>query len=125
MSREDKVLCQCCKRMMVPRVVVSRGVLIMPIRLGEGVTHNICPFCLSEHWETGKTFTAFQRFFHSDFAWFLTLIAWFAMLASSVSLMVKLLIPTLSSNVFLWVLAGCIVLSVFLASRTCRLLGGK
>lgn len=49
----DKVKCQCCGKMMVPRVVFSRGWYIgRGMRIGGGrPERNICPFCLSDHWD--------------------------------------------------------------------------
>lgn len=52
----DKVKCQRCGKMMVPRVVFSRGwYLGWGLRLG-GVRpkSNICPFCLSEDWNIDR-----------------------------------------------------------------------
>lgn len=48
----DKVKCQCCGKMMVPRVVFSRGWYIgWGVRVGGGRPEsNVCPFCLSEDW---------------------------------------------------------------------------
>ena len=48
----DKVKCQCCGKMMVPRVVFSRGWYIgWGLRVGGGRPEsNICPFCLSDRW---------------------------------------------------------------------------
>lgn len=48
----DKVKCQCCGKMMVPRVVFSRGWYIgWGVRVGGGrPKSNCCPFCLSENW---------------------------------------------------------------------------
>lgn len=48
----DKVKCQCCGKMMVPRVVFSRGWYIgWGVRVGGGrPENNVCPFCLSEDW---------------------------------------------------------------------------
>lgn len=48
----DKVKCQCCGKMMVPRVVFSRGWYVgWGVRIGGGrPKYNICPFCLSEDW---------------------------------------------------------------------------
>lgn len=49
------VLCRCCNRRMVPRVIFSRGIPAgYGWRIGGGrPISNCCPFCLSEHWETG------------------------------------------------------------------------
>lgn len=52
MSREDKVLCQCCGKMMVPRSVLSNGLFISGgawIGRRKPVS-SFCPFCLSEEW---------------------------------------------------------------------------
>ncbi|MFG3692200.1 hypothetical protein ACGFZ6_02270 [Stutzerimonas stutzeri] len=46
------VLCNRCKRLMIPRVIFSRSVAgRWGWRIGGGnPISNCCPFCLSEHW---------------------------------------------------------------------------
>jgi len=53
MSREDKVLCQCCGKMMVPKVILSRGLYSWyGWGFGGGKPESsCCPFCLSTTWE--------------------------------------------------------------------------
>lgn len=48
----SQVLCQCCNRMMVPRVIFSRSISGgRGWRIGGGKPiSSCCPFCLSEHW---------------------------------------------------------------------------
>ncbi|WP_171011882.1 hypothetical protein [Pseudomonas sp. 2FE] len=47
----DKVECQCCKKMMVPKVITSAPFYVGGIPVGgrdpEG---SVCPFCLSPKW---------------------------------------------------------------------------
>lgn len=52
----SKVQCQCCGKMMVPRVIFGRGVLIgYGLRIGGGAPESsCCPFCLSEEWDGVK-----------------------------------------------------------------------
>ncbi|WP_432780723.1 hypothetical protein QZH44_30160 (plasmid) [Pseudomonas corrugata] len=53
--KNDKVLCQCCGKMMVPTVVRSRGLWISwGMRLDGHVCDSVCPFCLNENWDGGK-----------------------------------------------------------------------
>lgn len=49
----SRVLCNRCKRMMVPRVIFSRSVAGgWGWRIGGGKPiSSCCPFCLSEHWD--------------------------------------------------------------------------
>ncbi|GAA0291877.1 hypothetical protein GCM10009086_55410 [Pseudomonas rhodesiae] len=49
--RNDKAECQCCKKMMVPRVVMERSIYVDGVQVGgEKPLKSICPFCLSEEW---------------------------------------------------------------------------
>lgn len=51
----SKVECQCCKRMMVPSIIYSRGLWISwMVRLDGHIRGSVCPFCLSESWDGGK-----------------------------------------------------------------------
>jgi hypothetical protein len=46
-----KVECQCCKMMMVPKVVRSAPFYLSGIPLGGGKPESsVCPFCLSPKW---------------------------------------------------------------------------
>lgn len=49
----SRVLCNRCKRMMVPRVIFSRSIAGgWGWRIGGGKPiSSCCPFCLSEHWD--------------------------------------------------------------------------
>lgn len=49
----SQVLCRCCNRMMVPRVIFSRSFFGgSGWRIGGGKPiSNCCPFCLSENWD--------------------------------------------------------------------------
>ena len=48
---KHKVECQCCKMMMVPKVVSSAPVYLsgMPLS-GSEPEYSVCPFCLSPKW---------------------------------------------------------------------------
>ena len=49
--RNDKVECQCCKKMMVPKVVTSAPVYISGVPVGgRDPESSVCPFCLSPKW---------------------------------------------------------------------------
>lgn len=49
--REDKVMCQCCKKMMVPKVITSAPFYFSGIPVGGGRPEgSICPFCQSPKW---------------------------------------------------------------------------
>lgn len=52
----SKVQCKCCGKMMVPRVIFGRGMLIgYGMRIGGGAPESsCCPFCLSEEWDGVK-----------------------------------------------------------------------
>lgn len=50
--RNDKVECQCCKRMMVPRVVMERPMYVDGVPFGgDRPLKTFCPFCMSEEWD--------------------------------------------------------------------------
>lgn len=47
----SKVECQCCKRMMVPKVITSAPLYLSGVPLGGGDPESsVCPFCLSPKW---------------------------------------------------------------------------
>lgn len=47
----SKVECQCCKRMMVPKVITSAPLYVSGVPLGGGDPESsVCPFCLSPKW---------------------------------------------------------------------------
>jgi hypothetical protein len=47
----SKVKCQCCKKMMVPKVVTSVPFYINGIPVGgRDPESSVCPFCLSQKW---------------------------------------------------------------------------
>ena len=47
----SKVKCQCCKKMMVPKVVTSVPFYINGIPVGgRDPESSVCPFCLSQNW---------------------------------------------------------------------------
>lgn len=47
----SKVECQCCKRMMVPKVITSAPLYVSGVPLGGGAPQSsVCPFCLSPKW---------------------------------------------------------------------------
>ncbi|MCO7597499.1 MULTISPECIES: hypothetical protein [Pseudomonas] len=47
----DKVECQCCKRMMVPKVITSAPLYVSGVPVGGGDPESsVCPFCLSTKW---------------------------------------------------------------------------
>src|SRR3990167_11159718 len=49
--RNDKVECQCCKKMMVPKVVTSAPFYISGVPVGgRDPESSVCPFCLSPKW---------------------------------------------------------------------------
>lgn len=49
--RNDKVECQCCKMMMVPKVVTSAPFYICGVPIGgRDPESSVCPFCLSPKW---------------------------------------------------------------------------
>lgn len=49
--RNDKVECQCCKKMMVPKVVTSAPSYISGVPVGgRDPESSVCPFCLSPKW---------------------------------------------------------------------------
>ncbi len=49
--RNDKAECQCCGKMMVPRVVMERSIYVGGVQVGgDKPLKSICPFCLSEEW---------------------------------------------------------------------------
>ncbi|HHL3045282.1 hypothetical protein [Pseudomonas aeruginosa] len=49
--RNDKAECQCCGKMMVPRVVMERSIYVGGVQMGgDKPLKSICPFCLSEEW---------------------------------------------------------------------------
>lgn len=51
MSREDKVMCQCCGKMMVPKVITAAPFYISGIPVGgRDPESSVCPFCLSPKW---------------------------------------------------------------------------
>lgn len=48
---KNKVECQCCKMMMVPKVVSSAPFYLSGIPLGgHDPEYSVCPFCLSPKW---------------------------------------------------------------------------
>lgn len=49
--RNDKVECQCCKKMMVPKVITSAPFYISGVPVGaRDPEASVCPFCLSPKW---------------------------------------------------------------------------
>ncbi|MNF93523.1 hypothetical protein D3C84_762020 [compost metagenome] len=47
----SKVECQCCKKMMVPKVITSAPFYISGVPLGgREAESSVCPFCLSPRW---------------------------------------------------------------------------
>jgi hypothetical protein len=47
----SKVECQCCKKMMVPKVITSAQFYISGIPVGSrDPESSVCPFCLSSKW---------------------------------------------------------------------------
>lgn len=49
--RNDQVECQCCKKMMVPKVVTSAPFYISGVPIGgRDPESSVCPFCLSPKW---------------------------------------------------------------------------
>ncbi|AHW72822.1 TPA: hypothetical protein ACL1SD_001188 [Pseudomonas aeruginosa] len=47
----SKVECQCCKRMMVPKIITSAPLYVSGVPLGGGDPESsVCPFCLSPKW---------------------------------------------------------------------------
>ncbi|WP_282412119.1 hypothetical protein [Pseudomonas sp. PS01299] len=49
--RNDKVECQCCKKMMVPKVVTSAPFYTSGVPVGgRDPESSVCPFCLSPKW---------------------------------------------------------------------------
>lgn len=49
--RNDKVECQCCRKMMVPKVITGAPFYVSGIPVGGGEPEgSICPFCLSPKW---------------------------------------------------------------------------
>lgn len=49
--RNDKVECQCCKKMMVPKVITSAPFYISGVPIGgRDPESSVCPFCLSPKW---------------------------------------------------------------------------
>ncbi|WP_181085904.1 hypothetical protein [Stutzerimonas stutzeri] len=51
MSRNDKVMCQCCGKMMVPKVITSAPFYVSGIPMGgRRPEYSVCPFCLSPKW---------------------------------------------------------------------------
>lgn len=47
----SKVECQCCKRMMIPKVITSAPFYISGIPMGgRDPESSVCPFCLSPKW---------------------------------------------------------------------------
>lgn len=47
----SKIECQCCKRMMVPKVITSAPLYVSGVPLGGGDPESsVCPFCLSPKW---------------------------------------------------------------------------
>ena len=52
----SQVLCKCCNRMMVPKVIFSRSISGgRGWRIGGGKpVSSCCPFCLSEHWDAAS-----------------------------------------------------------------------
>lgn len=47
----SKVKCQCCKKMMVPKVITSAPFYISGIPVGgRDPESSVCPFCLSPNW---------------------------------------------------------------------------
>ena len=47
----SKVKCQCCKKMMVPKVVTSAPFYINGVPVGgREPESSVCPFCLSQKW---------------------------------------------------------------------------
>ena len=124
MSRNDKVVCQCCGKSMVPRVIVTRGVLGWPIRIGEGVTHSVCPFCLSEHWKTGETPTALQRFFKSAPAWYGLFIFWSIVIIAITGGLLKVMGLVPSDGLLAALLVLSLILAIILVQISRSILGG-
>lgn len=47
----SKVECQCCRKMMVPKVITSAPFYVSGVPLGGGDPESsVCPFCLSPKW---------------------------------------------------------------------------
>lgn len=46
MNRQDRVQCQCCRKMMVPRIIVVPGWLLHTREVKQ-----VCPFCMTEDWD--------------------------------------------------------------------------
>ena len=47
----SKVECQCCKRMMDPKIITSAPLYVSGVPLGGGDPESsVCPFCLSPKW---------------------------------------------------------------------------
>ena len=47
----DKVECQCCKKMMIPKVITSAPFYICGVPVGgRDPEYSVCPFCLSPKW---------------------------------------------------------------------------
>jgi hypothetical protein len=52
----SKLECQCCKRMMVPKVITSAPLYVSGVPLGGGdPKSSVCPFCLSPKWMLTET----------------------------------------------------------------------
>lgn len=49
--RNDKIECQCCKKLMVPKVITSAPFYISGVPVGgRDPEASVCPFCLSPKW---------------------------------------------------------------------------
>lgn len=47
----NRVECQCCKKMMIPRVLMERSIYVGGVQYGgDKPLKSYCPFCLSEDW---------------------------------------------------------------------------
>ena len=47
----SKVECQCCRKMIVPKVITSAPFYVSGVPLGRGDPESsVCPFCLSPKW---------------------------------------------------------------------------
>ena len=49
--QNDKVECQCCKKMMIPKVITSPPFYFWGVPVGgRDPEYSVCPFCLSPKW---------------------------------------------------------------------------